>query len=315
MRKVYPALLLAGMLIASLLPVSLAQGAGTKAPEGNQIASLELLLILNRTAGYVSSLVNRSQANVTGLYQNASELKGLAERLYSERNYTGAMKVAIKAMHLYKAVLVSIHIGESSSEEVLSRALVELHITEHALKYANKTMKRLCPGRGDCALLKENYNETLRTLLKVKEDLQEKNYTALSADLQAMIRARKGLEEATRISMKVEVEKNAPKLVKAQLKTLDLLIARLSALNASNPEVEGRIVELESKKALLLEALKENNPWKALEILKSLRMEVVRTMRLVEREKKAGGGPWRPPRKPGGRSQNQSRGRGHGRGH
>ncbi|WP_297506572.1 hypothetical protein [Thermococcus sp.] len=316
MRKTCSTLLLIGILITSLLPVSLVQGDGAKAPEGLPKASLELLRILNITSGYVSSLIdNESQEKVTELYQNASELKKLAEKLYSEGNYTGAMKVAIEAMHLYKAILVSIRVGETPGNEILARALVELHITEHALKYANRTLKRLCHGGGNCILLRENYNETLRAFLKVKEDVEKKNYTALGADLQMMVKARKSLEEAMRVSMKFAVERNTPLLVEAQLRALDKLIARLSALNTSDPEMREHIAELKSERVLLLEALKENNPQKALEILKSLRMEVMRTIRLIGREKRAGEGQWKFPEKPDKRGQNGSRKRGHGGNH
>ena len=169
--------------------------------------------------------------------------------------------------------------GES---EIIRRAVVELRITESALDYAKRTMGKFCVEGVNCTAIEDKYLLTVKKAERVREDLKAGNYTSLEMDLAEMIKAREALKIALHAVMRSALHKNVGRIAKVQLSALERLMLRIKTANATNTTEElGRINALREE---LQRALRENNPQTALEILKELRQEVMRLIRLIRRE-------------------------------
>lgn len=295
-RYRYAVFIIVALLLLALVPYSSAASPGSGSNQErinqqnvSQTKALELLKLLDRLANYTATRIsNGTPQEILSLYNQALDLKNRAWGLYENGSYDKAVQVALVSMHLYRDVLSalkpsSVNQTNQTDFELRQRAYVEIGITQQVLDYARSVMEELEMEGVNATGLKETYMETLNVLNAVRDDLKAGNYAALNRDLERLVSLRERLNEEIDVSMKLMVSRESKKLVEKQLRALGILMKHLSRLNTSNSSILEQVEMLESMELQLQQALEENNTQMALELLKSLRVEVEKTVHIMEK--------------------------------
>ncbi len=282
------------LLLLALIPYSSAADSSRGSNQvsinqqnASQTKALELLKLLDRLANYTAKKIsNETPREILDLYRQALDLRNRAWGLYENGSYDRAVEMTLFSMHLYRDVLSALKsspVNQTGDFELRQRAYIEMGITQQVLEYARSVMEELEREGINATGLRESYRETLNVLNIVRSDLKAGNYTALSEDLKRLVSLRERLNEEIDVSMKLMVEKKSKKLIEKQLKALDRFMKHLSHLNVTNSSVTEQVKMLESMELQLQRALEENNTQMALELLKSLRVEVEKTLHMAEK--------------------------------
>jgi len=248
MRKI--PLLLILMLILSPLPST--GGVSSKAVSTSDRAR-GLLVALDRLANYTETLGCRSEG--------AYSLRERAWNLYEAGEYNESIKKALTAMRLYRSALLACkrEMNETSENNWVAVARVEIAITTNVLEYARKLMESGNLTEGQIKLLKAEYNQTLLAYRAVELSLERNDTRDISHKVAFLRASRRRLEATMKLIILNSIKVNARRLGIIQLHRINRIIG--SGANST---------EILLLRAKLEEAIKAGRDDEILEILRMI---------------------------------------------
>ncbi len=197
----------------------------------------ELILIVVRLSKVTSRLINRSSVQLTNetlAYYNIGEkYKTVAIEAYKNGSYCTSIVDSFRAMRYYKAALISMKVP--SKPLIYYRAEGELRMVKAYSVHVKRLIRWLALNGVNVTNLTNLYNETVKAYIKVREDLKDKNMTALRSDLAAANEKRAQLDRALIRAMGEVLKYKAKLIVERFLKWTKAEIQVLSYMaNESN---------------------------------------------------------------------------------
>ncbi len=238
-------------------------------------ASLALLRILDRLHNYTERVMNETNSDeALQLYERGNKLREDAWKLYNEGKYGAALKTALEAMHAYRMAIVFATRGEhhvESNATLIKRAELELRMANRTVGYAKVVLERF--NVTNRTAFEKRINATVKAMAILREDINEGNTSKIAHDMTILRRERERLMLAIKTSMRLELRRKAPMLVRLQLMKLKHLERHfnLTGMNVSIIGPQPIMIQ-----RLLQSAVLSGNPIKALEVLDNVLIQILR---------------------------------------